>query len=333
MATEYAPEVIADLNDMTRHGLSAWGLPTDTRVTLLNLSENATFLLEGAHHEDDLVLRLHRVGYSSVTEIRSELAWIEALSRDGIVETAPPVAGIDGEFVQTLSSPTGGIPRQAVAFRRVPGKEPDHGDDLPRWFRVLGGLTAQMHQHSRQWRRPAYFTRKLWDLDAMVGEHAYWGPWRAALGLTPSGAAILERTIEHIGRRLSAYGMSPERFGLVHADLRLANLLVEHNRLRVIDFDDCGLSWFVYDFAAAISFIEHEPFIPELQAAWIDGYRGVAPLAPEDEAEIPTFIILRRILLTAWLASHAEIPFARERGANFTAGTVTLAETWLARQG
>jgi hypothetical protein len=34
---------------------------------------------------------------------------------------------------------------------------------------------------------------------------------------------------------------------------------------------------------------------------------------------------LRRILLTAWLASHAEIPFARELGASYTEGTVALA--------
>jgi hypothetical protein len=41
--------------------------------------------------------------------------------------------------------------------------------------------------------------------------------------------------------------------------------------------------------------------------------------------EIPTFVVLRRILLTAWLASHAELPFARQLGAAYTQGTVTLA--------
>ena len=49
----------------------------------------------------------------------------------------------------------------------------------------------------------------------------------------------------------------------------------------------------------------------------------------EERREIPTFVVLRRILLTAWLASHAEIPFARQFGAAYTAGTVTLAEDFL----
>ena len=47
-----------------------------------------------------------------------------------------------------------------------------------------------------------------------------------------------------------------ERFGLVHADLRLANLLVEDEKVNVIDFDDCGYSWFMYDFGTAVSFID-----------------------------------------------------------------------------
>ena len=60
-------------------------------------------------------------------------------------------------------------------------------------------------------------------------------------------------------RGWSAYGQGRERFGLVHADIRLANLLVDGDHVRVIDFDDCGLSWFMYDFATTVSFIEDHP--------------------------------------------------------------------------
>ncbi|MEM8759566.1 MAG: phosphotransferase, partial [Pseudomonadota bacterium] len=122
----------------------------------------------------------------------------------------------------------------------------------------------------------------------------------------------------------------PERFGLIHADLRLANLLIdETGHIGVIDFDDCGFGWFMYDFAAAVSFYEHEPFIPDVQAAWIEGYREVADLPAEDEAMLGTFVMLRRLLLTAWLASHAETPTAQELGNGYTDGTVALAERFL----
>jgi len=46
-------------------------------------------------------------------------------------------------------------------------------------------------------------------------------------------------------------------------------------------------------------------------------------------AEIPTFVILRRILLSAWFASHSEVPMAQQMGKSYTDGTVELAEQLL----
>jgi Ser/Thr protein kinase RdoA (MazF antagonist) len=165
----------------------------------------------------------------------------------------------------------------------------------------------------------------------MLGAAPLWGDWREALGLDASGQAVLERASDRLKVFLTEFGQSPERFGLVHADLRLANLLVDGDRLGVIDFDDCGFSWFVYDFASAVSFFEHDPIVSELQDAWVDGYRSVAPLSDADVAAIPTFVFLRRFLLTAWVASHAETPTAQSVGAPFTRGTVELADAFLSK--
>jgi Ser/Thr protein kinase RdoA (MazF antagonist) len=78
-----------------------------------------------------------------------------------------------------------------------------------------------------------------------------------------------------------------------------------------------------------VSFIEHDPQVPALLAAWVVGYRKTAPLAPADIDEIPTFVVLRRILLCAWVASHAEVPIAIRLGAGYTEGTVAIAEELL----
>lgn len=332
MGGEYAPEVVADLQLMVAGALGRWQLSSQTAVSLLNLSENATFALSDPRSGRELVLRVHRVGYSSADEIRSELAWINALRRDGVVETAAPMPGSDGELVHTLQSPAGGPARHAVAFERLAGQEPDAGKDAVQWFARLGELTARMHRHARSWTLPPGFRRKRWDVDAMVGTNSFWGPWRAGIGLDQAGIAVLQQALQLIQRRIERFGMGPARFGLVHADLRLANLLVDGSHLRIIDFDDCGFSWFVYDFATAVSFIEHEPIVPDLLQAWLRGYRNVAPLDPQEIAEIPTFVMLRRILLTAWLASHGEVPFARQFGAAYTAGTVKLAQQMLRGQ-
>ena len=127
-----------------------------------------------------------------------------------------------------------------------------------------------------------------------------------------------------------AYGQDEHRFGLVHADIRLANLLADDGHVRVIDFDDCGFAWFMYDFATTVSFMEDHPRVPELREAWLEGYRSVAPLDAADEAELDTFVMLRRLLLVAWIGSHHTFATeAAELGAGFTAGTCALAERYL----
>jgi Ser/Thr protein kinase RdoA (MazF antagonist) len=332
MADEYAPHVVADLEQMVSREKGRWGLSSATTLRLLNLSENATFALSDPASGRELVLRLHRVGYSSPQEIESELAWIDALRRDAVIETAAPVAALDGARVLRLESPSGAPPRHAVAFEWLAGSEPDASGDATPWFERLGELSAKMHRHARSWVRPAHFCRKRWDLAAMVGPAAYWGSWREGIGLDAAGARELEHALGYIAQRLERFGMGAERFGLVHADLRLANLLVDGAQLRIIDFDDCGFSWFLYDFATAVSFIEHQPMVPQLLRAWVRGYRRMGALSEEERSEMPTFVVLRRILLTAWLASHREVPFARQFGATHTRDTVRLAQQLLQGQ-
>lgn len=326
MSGEYPPDVLAELHTRLADNLARWSLSPDASISLLNVSENATFAVREAGRA--LVLRVHRVGYSDAAEIRSELAWMNALREDAVIETSAAFAGVNGECVQELQSRTGMPPRFVVAFEFLPGQAPDSKDAVG-WFERLGELTARMHRHSQSWALPPAFRRKCWDFEAMVGPHGFWGSWRNGVGLSQADVGILEKVLEMIQRRLQSLGRAANVFGLVHADLRLANLLVDGPTLRIIDFDDCGFSWYLYDFATAVSFIEHEPMLPALLGAWLRGYRRQTPLDVDLAAEIPVFVVLRRILLTAWLASHAEVPLARSIGTSFTAGTVALADQLL----
>ena len=310
--------------------LPCWGLGEGAEVGLLTVSENATYLASDPATGRRLVLRVHRPGYHRREEILSELAWTSALIADGVVETPRPVERSDGGgLIAELGH--GAERRDVVAYEFMTGREPPPDEGLVPWFERLGGITARLHAHARCWAKPRGFSRKVWDFESMLGRRPLWGDWRRAIGLEPAQKALLERTAAVLRARLDAYGKG-ERCGLIHADLRLANLLVEGDRLGVIDFDDCGFSWWMYDFAAAISFIETDPAVPDLMAAWVGGYRIVAPLSPEDEAMLPVFVMLRRMLLAAWLASHSETPTAQKIGSTYTAGTAELAEAFLIRE-
>ncbi len=304
--------------DLVARALPLFGLSPDTPLTLLNRSENETW------RAGDLILRVHRPGYHSRAEIVSELAWLAALQDVPGLRTVRPVVGCDGPVCDI-----GG--RHVVAFAPIDGQELQPGDDLGQWFAPLGEITARLHLQARAWTPPPGFTRKRWDAETILGPAPHWGHWRQAQGLDAPGAALLQRATDRLADRLHGFGTGPRVFGLIHADLRLANLMADAQGLWAIDFDDCGFGWWVYDLAAALSFIETDPRLPDLVARWCEGYCRIAPLRPEDRAMIPTLILLRRVLLTAWLSSRADSDTAQALGgATYTQGTLELAEGYLA---
>ena len=44
---------------------------------------------------------------------------------------------------------------------------------------------------------------------------------------------------------------------------------------------------------------------------------------------LPVFVMLRRMLLTAWIASHSDAETARRLGTEYTEGTVAMGERFL----
>ncbi len=318
------------IGELAAAALARFGLDTNATATLCNVSENHTYRVEDPATGARFALRVHRPGYHSAAEIESELTWLDALRAEGVVDTPGVLRAADGDRVVSVATPDLGT-RNVVLFEWLAGAQPDldDGDAALTQFETLGAISARMHRHARSWRRPAGFSRPHWDYEYTLGPRGHWGPWQDGLGIGAEERRQLERLDATIASRLRAYGRDDARFGLVHADIRLANLLIDGQHVRVIDFDDCGFSWYMYDFATTVSFMEDHPRVPELREAWVRGYRAVTELDAPDEAELETFVMLRRLLLVAWIGSHHTFATeAAQLGAGFTAGTCTLAEDY-----
>ena len=95
------------------------------------------------------------------------------------------------------------------------------------WAPSPPGCTA----HARTWPRPAGFTRFRWDYDTSIGDRRALGPLAGRHGHGPGGARrSWAGWRRRCGERLALFGTGPDRFGLIHADMRLANLLVDGAR-------------------------------------------------------------------------------------------------------
>ncbi|MBB2202772.1 phosphotransferase enzyme family protein [Gluconacetobacter tumulisoli] len=315
----------AALSRLAGHAMARYPAPFQGELRLLTRSENATFRIDA--HGRRYALRIHRPDYHQKADIEGELAWLDALHRDIGLVVPTAIPDRSGTRVLTLDAPDGSH-RHAVLFHWIDGEMPTSNLD-PASFQQLGEITARLHQHSRNWKRPAGFHRIIWDHETMTGPDGHWGDWHDTPGLGANDIATIEAAMQDAGRKLAAFGKSEDRYGLIHADLRLTNLLLHHGETRVIDFDDCGMGWFMHDLPAAISFEEHHPSAPVWVSNWLDGYERIAAVTDEERAILPALFIQRRVQMTAWVGSHAETEMAQSLGPDWVGHTPRLCRLYL----
>lgn len=310
--------------------VASWGLPEAAEVTLIVLSENITFkaTVDGS---PVLVIRLGRPGYAeSVAHVRSELVWVEALRDEIGVPTPAPVRGTDGDFVQHLTDVAGGV-WTAVAFGFASGVILEDHEDFAHHFTEIGSLTARLHRHARAWREPSGFTRFAWRLDDMVSPSARWGHWGDA-DLSESEHTLLARAEVAARAMLDDAGVTesdPACFGLIHADLRPSNVMTDGSSLTIIDFDDCGYGFYLYDFGAALTFYEHRPEALEMAAGWLDGYNAVTPLTSTEVDAAAALSLLRRLTMLGWQTTHRADALPPDLWEENRPGTVEVAARFL----
>ncbi|MCB6177733.1 phosphotransferase [Rhodobacter sp. Har01] len=253
---------------------------------------------ENAVHEMRLpdgrraALRLHRPGYQSEAAIRSELWWCAALADRGLPVPAP-VAAQTGEVLVRLAE--GAMASAVVWLEGAPLGEARvaFAQPLPRLLEVhqaMGQLLRQVHQVSAGLVLPEGFTRPRWDRAGLVGEAPFWGRFWDHPAATEADRAVLVAARGLLAERLRGKAET-----LVHADVLRENILVNDHSVSLIDFDDSGWGFALYDLGTALAQSLDEPAYGELRDALMAGY-GTA-----DTALVETMILARCCASVGWM--------------------------------
>lgn len=313
--------------DLIADAIARFGLPDESRATFVRHGENTTYNI-AVPDGRRFALRVHRPGYQSPDAIRSELAWMQSLRCDD-VRTPTSLLGLDGDPLQTATS-SSGCRRTAVLLEWIDGTPLSEVGEVEQWER-LGELMARIHEHARAFERPVWFTRPPWDAEALVGDNPRWGPPDPDHIFKTNDRAALEACRVEVRARLEAIGTGPDRFGLIHGDLGFENVLVsDEGTVVIIDFDDSGCSWYVHEFAVALYPYDGSGGLADRRDLAVAGYRRVRPLPDELLAELPTFLMARRIATLGWLFSHPETAHARRQRARRLQSTPKVTRDFLA---
>lgn len=235
-------------------------------------------------------LRLHRAGYQSAAAIGSELWWCAELARAGLpVPAALPA--LDGQLLVSL--PDG---RHASVIAWMDGEALGEAA-MPFIFplvkvldayHAVGELLARVHRTTDALTLPQGFTRPSWDLDGLVGDQPLWGRFWEHPVATPDQRTTLIRARDALRERLTG------EIGLIHADVLRENVLVNGRSVSLIDFDDSGFGFRLYDLGTALvqTFAHTEQ--PQIRAALMAGY------GTSDEDLVKAFTLARAMSSVGW---------------------------------
>jgi Ser/Thr protein kinase RdoA (MazF antagonist) len=294
------------LQRLATQALALWDLG-DCVIAPIKIRENAVFRVDSRDGRR-AVLRIHRLGYHDDAALHSEFEWMQALASAGV--EVPRVmksrAGRPFERVQSDELPAG---RQVDVLEWVDGRQlgalesglEGGEEDISGRYYTLGGTAARMHNHTSAWRAPEGFRRHSWCEDGLAGEEPLWGRFWELEPLSAAQRRLFERAREAIWTDLSAYGKDGAQFGLIHADLVPENVLVDGERVRVIDFDDAGFGWHLFDVATSLYFIRGEPYFDTAMEAFVTGYRAHRPLVDAQLQQLPLFMAARSTTYLGWV--------------------------------
>jgi Ser/Thr protein kinase RdoA (MazF antagonist) len=287
---------------MAQTALAFWGNAASP-PRLVRVGENIVFeahLRDGRH----VALRLHRPGYQSLAAIEAELEWCAALAGAG-VPVARPLRAINGEWTGHVGN------RRASCVEWLAGA-PIGAGHLPLAADAgkvraeaaeLGALIARLHGACDAGAVPADFPRKPWDAKALLGERPRWGAFWDNPALSTEGRDTLLAAREAARAQL----VRARDFGPIHADLLRENVLRGPDGLALIDFDDSGPGWRLYDLGTALVSAWRDPMLPVLAGGLLAGYGAHRPLPPDQRALLPLFMALRAFASCGWVMSRCAL--------------------------
>ncbi len=256
--------------------------------TFPSLKDNPDLFVPGQY-----VLRIHQPGYQAPAAIELELEWLSSMCRQADLPVPEPVRTLDGSLTTQAAIP--GIPQEHLCslLRWVKGRELKREEIQPRHYKALGELMARMHQHAAHWQPPAGLSKRNYDWDGLFLQEVEGGilsneSW---LLLPPEYVEPFEIISKKVKQVMDQLGKGSDVYGLIHGDLGMgANVLFWNEDVRVIDFDDSGFGYYLFDLSVVLEDSQDHQIQPRFRDALLDGYSRLRPLSDDQAGNIDLFL-------------------------------------------
>lgn len=261
-------------------------------VTPVRFTNNAVFRVETTKSE--YALRIHRPGFRTPEQTRSELIYMAGLGTGGGVSVPVPIHTQAGDLVALFEVDGKGRHASVVTWLKGKVRRPGQGAGSETLYRI-GQALGRIHRFSETFEPPAGFDLPTWDVDALFT------PGQMDLSETLTQRRMFGDVCKRVAEVLDDQNRSPATFGVLHHDFILLNCLHNGRRTSVIDFDDCGWGVYLQDLGGLLGNLKDYPNYWTLRKPFLDGYRSERPLPSEAEQDLELMIALRHCISALWL--------------------------------
>lgn len=238
-------------------------------------------------------LRINRPDHRTLTEIRSELLWLEAIRNEADLLVPRPLHTRDGELVVTED--LDGEPRHAALFTWLPGRHVRRAKPSARTGYLLGRTTARLHNHADTFHPPAEFSTERFDrICGLATDSAVLSDVPNEI-LTPERRARLREAAAAIQEETDRLYKEPSGARFLHADMHFGNVKLLHGDMGVLDFDDSLWCFPVQDIGIAAYYLQFRSNRDELMRAFREGYESIRPWPEEEPGQVWTYVKARAL--------------------------------------
>jgi len=288
----------SSLRQMARRALAQFGV-VPRRLTELANRHNHVFRV-AATNGQRWILRIQNDVLTDA-QAQSQLQWLEDLWLHSEVRVPKPARTLDGRPFAWVECDSDR--RRAVLLQWLPGRVAKTRRDNT--CRAAARMIAQLHHHAETFRPPRGFSCRRLDGDWLFGERFFVRAAKAD-GYFDASARRAAASAERIVRgAMQKLGHRRRRFGVLHADLNLDNIVFDHGRPSPIDFDEFGKGWYLFDLAELIrTSIRPQNWVQRKELA-LSAYVAERAL---DEAELEVFdafIVATFVQYLNWSFAHA----------------------------
>lgn len=244
---------------------------------------------------------LLRVLYTNHWEgVKGEMTWLAALSREAGIPVPEPVPTLEGELLTRIAMP--GMPEERIVslMRWIDGQRLTNGF-RPDHFRAWGRAVARVHEFSAGWQPPEGFERPVWDWEGQLGGRYFDCSIEELVALMPQHLRGPFEIVSLETREvMEGLGKGPGVYGLIHADTFPENVLFKAGDAYLIDFEDCGFGYWLWDVAVALCLWPWTEEWTWRRDAFLDGYSQVRTLPESQLRHLDLFMAAQYATMVLW---------------------------------